>query len=72
MPASKFYLRWKGSQGIPIQDQASKTETLSYVQHISLSILLHMRTAVAQWLRFCTTNRKVAGSIPNGVIGFSR
>jgi len=25
--------------------------------------------AVAQWLRHCTTNRKVAGSIPDGVIG---
>jgi hypothetical protein len=29
-------------------------------------------TAVAQWLRFCTTNRKAAGSIPDGVIGFFR
>ena len=27
-------------------------------------------TAVAQWLRRCATNRKVAGSIPAGVIGF--
>ena len=26
-------------------------------------------TAVAQWLRCCDTNRKVAGSIPAGVIG---
>jgi hypothetical protein len=25
--------------------------------------------AVAQWLRHCATNRKVAGSIPDGVIG---
>jgi hypothetical protein len=25
--------------------------------------------AVAQWLRYCVTNRKVAGSIPDGVIG---
>jgi hypothetical protein len=25
--------------------------------------------AVAQWLRHCDTNRKVAGSIPDGVIG---
>ena len=25
--------------------------------------------AVAQWLRCCATNRKVAGSIPDGVIG---
>ena len=28
------------------------------------------RTAVAQWLRCCATNRKVAGSIPAGVSGF--
>jgi len=27
-------------------------------------------TAVAQWLRCCVTNRKVAGSIPAGVSGF--
>jgi len=26
-------------------------------------------TAVAQWLRRCAKNRKVAGSIPAGVIG---
>ena len=26
-------------------------------------------TAVAQWLRCCATNRKVAGSIPAGVLG---
>ena len=25
-------------------------------------------TAVTQWLRCCATNRKVAGSIPDGVI----
>jgi hypothetical protein len=25
-------------------------------------------TAVAQWLRYCATNRKVTGSIPDGVI----
>jgi hypothetical protein len=24
---------------------------------------------VAQWLRYCATNRKVTGSIPDGVIG---
>jgi hypothetical protein len=32
-------------------------------------IMLSMGTAVAQWLRYCATNRKVAGSIPDGVIG---
>ena len=30
----------------------------------------HTCTAVAQWLRCCATNRKVAGSIPAGVSGF--
>jgi hypothetical protein len=28
-----------------------------------------LATALAQWLRYCATNRKVAGSIPVGVIG---
>ena len=27
-------------------------------------------TSVAQWLRCCATNRKVAGSIPDGVSGY--
>jgi hypothetical protein len=27
-------------------------------------------TAVAQWLRYCAKNRKVAGSIPDGVMEF--
>jgi hypothetical protein len=29
-----------------------------------------METAVAQWLRCCATNQKVAGSIAAGVSGF--
>ena len=37
---------------------------------ISLCTLKTMGTAVAQWLRCFTTNRKVAGSIPAGVDGF--
>jgi len=32
-------------------------------------ILYNQGTAVAQWLRCSATNRKVAGSIPDGVIG---
>jgi hypothetical protein len=31
--------------------------------------LTHWGHAVAQWLRHCTTNQKVTGSIPDGVIG---
>ena len=34
------------------------------------STAIQLRTAVAQWLRCCATNRKVAGSIPAGVSGF--
>ena len=40
--------------------------------HLSVKIagyITTMGTAVAQWLRCCATNRKVAGSIPAGVIG---
>jgi hypothetical protein len=45
---------------------------------ISLAVFLYFcvtydsqrGTAVAQWLRFCATNRKVAGSIPDGVMEF--
>ena len=33
-------------------------------------LTLSLGTAVAQWLRCCATNRKVAGSIPDGVSGF--
>jgi membrane-bound lytic murein transglycosylase B len=29
-----------------------------------------METAVAQWLRYCATNQKVAGSISDGVMEF--
>jgi hypothetical protein len=34
-------------------------------------VLLNRRgpLMVAQWLRYCRTNKKVAGSIPDGVIG---
>ena len=37
---------------------------------IFASTFNHAGTAVAQWLRCCATNRKVAGSIPAGVSGF--
>ena len=36
--------------------------------HICVCVCL-WGTAVAQWLRRCATNSKVAGSIPDGVIG---
>jgi len=50
-------------------------QTLAYQDYIhKVSVILHdyllaQGTAEAQWLRCCATNRKVAGSIPDGVIG---
>jgi len=35
-----------------------------------VKVLCYSGTAVAQWLRCCATNRKVAVSIPAGVSGF--
>jgi hypothetical protein len=35
-----------------------------------LLLLLLPGTAVAQWLRYCATNQKVAGSLPDGVMEF--
>ena len=32
-------------------------------------VYMYMGTAVPQWLRCCATNRKVAGSIPDDIIG---
>ena len=37
--------------------------------YIGFGTLSHRGTAVAQWLRYYATNRKVADSIPDGVIG---
>jgi hypothetical protein len=44
---------------------------LGFVQHCFVYDYLHMTVwnAVAQWLRYCATNRKVDGLIPDGVIG---
>jgi hypothetical protein len=39
------------------------------VFQVHAKILIHTwGTAVAQWLKCCATNRKVAGSIPDGII----
>jgi hypothetical protein len=39
------------------------------VQDIAAALHANREHVVAQWLRHCTTNQKVAGSIPDGVIG---
>jgi len=36
---------------------------------LSMAHVPHRGTAVAQWLRCCATNRRVADSILDGVIG---
>jgi hypothetical protein len=33
-------------------------------------VVVVVGTAVAQWLRYCATNEKVAGSVPDGVTEF--
>jgi hypothetical protein len=39
-------------------------------QHFMRFIHYGSETAVAEWLRCCATNQKVAGSIPSSAIGF--
>ena len=46
----------------------SQTQTLNFC-NIVASLARYLGTAVAHWLRCCATNRKVAGSIPDGVTG---
>ena len=60
---------------IPVSLKVMSFTNILYKDEISnLSFLLLLQlckgTAVAQWLRCCATNRKVAGSIPAGVSGF--
>ena len=50
---------------------SSRTETYMYTIYICIYLFIYLLgTAVAQWLRCCATNRKVAGLIPASVIGF--
>ena len=46
-----------------------KYEVLLWRRLVMLIVIHKEGTVVAQWLRCCATNRKVAGSIPDGVIG---
>jgi hypothetical protein len=41
-----------------------------FYMFISVLYIFRAGTAVAQWLRYCATNQKVAVSIPNGVMEF--
>jgi hypothetical protein len=53
-------------------DALNKIVSINFLKHIGIYIYIYnvLGTAVAQWFRCCATNRKVAGSIPDGVIEF--
>jgi hypothetical protein len=68
----KGFRREKKRKSKPLETKFEINEKRSYCTHKSF---INVRegtlwgTAVAQWLSFCATNLKVAGSIPDGVIG---
>jgi hypothetical protein len=47
-----------------VQDKTAMKDDILYSAYMYL-----LGTAVARWLRYCATNRKVAGLIPSGVTG---
>jgi hypothetical protein len=50
-----------------------KSESCNHILETVLGYKFELSPGqVAQWLRFCATNRKVAGSIPDGVTEFFR
>jgi hypothetical protein len=56
-------------QSVSLHHAALQVQTYVYVQEfIPTFTPLQGPLMVAQWLRYCATNRKVAGSIPDGVI----
>jgi hypothetical protein len=61
MATRRYYLTNKHNKCLLLQ--ADSGEKFSNVH-------FQPRTAVAQWLRYCATNRKVADSISDGVMGF--
>jgi hypothetical protein len=50
-------------------NEAYDTECTAYLRDIVLKLWVNESTEYAAWFRHCATNRKVAGSIPNDVIG---
>ena len=55
---------------IPYERRTGNFRVLTVLLVKNQVLLDTMGTAVAQWLRCCATNRKVAGSIPPGASGF--
>ena len=64
---------WTGTEnfaptGIRSPDRPARSELLYRLSYPG-PIMYTINPINAQWLRCCATNRKVAGSIPDGVIG---
>ena len=62
------------AQKLPLHSLPSKVYSnlviTGHILQVSIRFVQqHKGTAVAQWLRCCATNRKVAGSIPDGATG---
>jgi len=55
--------------GVAGRSDSKKLDTNSRVKEISIFVNKYVGKVVAQWLRCCATNQKVAVSIPDGVIG---
>ena len=71
---SVLQLHRHGTNVVIIRDTFHKNPNFSQFFILNRKyILIHVRTwgtAVAQWLKCCATNRKVAGSIPASVSGY--
>ena len=50
-----------------VSEEISRSKQVNRDSHFKTPYALLEETVVAQWLRCCATNRKVAGSIPAGV-----
>jgi hypothetical protein len=46
------------------------SKQMRFYCNLYITICFKEGTPVAQWLRYCATNQKVAGSIPDGVMEF--
>jgi hypothetical protein len=52
-------------------DKTKNHKVVDTYRHVRLKTvsISGLGYAVVQWMRHCATNRKVAGSVPDGVIG---
>jgi hypothetical protein len=66
-----FHSPYSEANGLPLdiwEQEPQPALTDVFTSNIIIWYIM-MRGAVAQWLRHYATNRQVAGSIPDGVIG---